>query len=389
MQEDTLGSPFKVSNLGAPVGTITDDRLTGITGSFGRLPAAADIVSNATFGDTSRQGSTEVNLDEYTPDLTFYQTMVNQEAVTDGWIGGSAEQSWTIVGTDATGTQFSLSYADRFTSGDITYTSVWDVADIVWAISRQPGVDIAAVRVDADITTEEDTLRVSTVEQRRGGGWQRISRRSPAVVAAGGDLSLRITMVSPRGNTVTTRSTVAVPRRASGQRAYLQVNGGQSFWSNAAYKNGLSKIIRPSRASPATTRSSRSCACSSRARTCASPAPALRRTTSCVVACRPWCACADELIGPLPARHRPRRGSRSPGGSRRGRVRTTPPTVPAPVPRDSGVPEITSPSGRIAGRRALHRKQRHHRWEMTRAEGSAHEVPGRTAPARGHERMSD
>ena len=35
VQEDPVDGPFKVANLGAPVGTITDDRQTGITGTFG------------------------------------------------------------------------------------------------------------------------------------------------------------------------------------------------------------------------------------------------------------------------------------------------------------------------------------------------------------------
>lgn len=243
VQEDTLGSPFKVANVGAPVGTITDDRLSGITGVFGALPKSARISSTAQFEGRSRQGTSEVNLDNYTPDVTFFQTMLNQERVTDGWIGGSAEQTWTIVGTDARGKQFSVSSGDRFTSSDITFTSVWDLADLVWAISRQPDVSIGSVLVDADITTEEDTLRVSKVQQRRNGRWVAITRRSPAVVKAGATMRLRVSMTSPRGRVERTRVGVEVPRRASGQRAYLQVSGGSSIWNNAAWKNGLENIL--------------------------------------------------------------------------------------------------------------------------------------------------
>ena len=45
IQEESLGAPFKVANLGAPVGTITDDHLTGITGVFGAGPDTAAVTS--------------------------------------------------------------------------------------------------------------------------------------------------------------------------------------------------------------------------------------------------------------------------------------------------------------------------------------------------------
>ena len=38
VQEESLGAPFKVANLAAPAGTITQDRLTGITGTRRRAP---------------------------------------------------------------------------------------------------------------------------------------------------------------------------------------------------------------------------------------------------------------------------------------------------------------------------------------------------------------
>jgi hypothetical protein len=55
IQEDSLGSPFKVANIGDPAGTITDDRLTGITGCFGALPDTATITSTVTMGERSRE----------------------------------------------------------------------------------------------------------------------------------------------------------------------------------------------------------------------------------------------------------------------------------------------------------------------------------------------
>ena len=48
IQKESLGAPFKVANLGAPVGTITDDHLTGITGTLGAVPGTTPVRSTVT-----------------------------------------------------------------------------------------------------------------------------------------------------------------------------------------------------------------------------------------------------------------------------------------------------------------------------------------------------
>ena len=51
VQPDSLGAPFKVANFAAPVGTIDEDHLTGITGTFGPTPNGATITSNRQLQD--------------------------------------------------------------------------------------------------------------------------------------------------------------------------------------------------------------------------------------------------------------------------------------------------------------------------------------------------
>ena len=60
--QDDIIAGFKVANLGGPVGTITQDRLAGITGDLGELPETADIDVTVTQGDTSRTGVSHVPL---------------------------------------------------------------------------------------------------------------------------------------------------------------------------------------------------------------------------------------------------------------------------------------------------------------------------------------
>ena len=108
VQEDPLGAPFKVANIGDPAGTITDDRLTGITGGFGELPETTTITSTVTMGERTREGSTYVNIPAAGAEMTFNEHLANHDRVVDGITGGSAEQDYTITGTDADGSPFEI-----------------------------------------------------------------------------------------------------------------------------------------------------------------------------------------------------------------------------------------------------------------------------------------
>ena len=49
IQGDSLGSPFKVANIGDLLGTIDQDRMTGISGPLGPLPDSAPVTSTVTY----------------------------------------------------------------------------------------------------------------------------------------------------------------------------------------------------------------------------------------------------------------------------------------------------------------------------------------------------
>ncbi len=244
IQEDPLGPGFKVANLSGPVGTITDDRLTGITGGFGAIPRATSVTSTVSYAGRTREGTTSSNLADYNADATFLELLGNHDRVIDGVTGGTERQTWTITGTDADDAPFALTYVDRYTTPfDIAFQSVFDIADVVYGISRQPGVNVDTVNVGSQITDNEDVLTVSSVEQRRRGSWNEIGRRRAAVATSGGTINLRVTLADPSGAETRTRLQVKVPRRSSGNDGYLSVAGGASTYSNAAYAKSLDAIL--------------------------------------------------------------------------------------------------------------------------------------------------
>ena len=101
--------------------------------------------------------------------MTFYQQLINHDAVLESYGPGSELQSWTITGTDH-GVPFNVSHTDRFaSSSDIAFESPWDVADAVWALSSMPGVVVEDVVVNGELADDHSIWRLIRLQQRRGG----------------------------------------------------------------------------------------------------------------------------------------------------------------------------------------------------------------------------
>jgi hypothetical protein len=123
-------------------------------------------------------------------------------------------------------------FADRYTSSnDITWGSVFELADLVWSLAAVPGVNVNSVEVDSDVTDETGSWTVSSVEQRRAGEWQKLTRRNPAIARAGKTLRLRTVLTGPAGTKALPVS-FKVPRRAKKDLTLLSVSGGGDLSNN-------------------------------------------------------------------------------------------------------------------------------------------------------------
>ena len=244
VQEDSLGVPFKVANIGDPAGTITDDRLTGITGGFGALPATTTITSTVTMGERSREGSTYVNIPAAGAEMTFNEHLANHDRVVDGVTGGSAAQDYTITGTDADGSAFSIDFRDRFQSpSDITFDSAFDVADIVYGLTSIEGVSVDSVTMHSDVTTDKSAYSITAVQQRKNGKWVKVTGKAPATIQAGRTVQLRAVLSGPSG-TRYAKYSFAVPKRFHDKKAFVYVTGGNWLFSEAAYQPTVNKIAK-------------------------------------------------------------------------------------------------------------------------------------------------
>ncbi|MGW8564763.1 SpoIVB peptidase S55 domain-containing protein [Isoptericola sp. NPDC055881] len=226
VQEDPLGVPFKVANLGDLGGTITDDRLAGIAGTFGASPTPAPVRSKVSYEGRSRTGTTQVLHPSAFADVTLLAALANHDRVVDGVIGGSETQRWTITGVRA-GTPFTLRYADRYQAfDDVGSTGAFDLANVVATLSSLSNVRLTGVTDDVQVSDSGQRHRVVKIQQRTGGRWIDVTDKT-AKVRAGKTLVLRTQILGSDGHTRTVfREELTIPQRLKGQTGMVTVVGG-------------------------------------------------------------------------------------------------------------------------------------------------------------------
>jgi len=229
VQEDPLGVPFKVANLGELGGTVTDDRLAGIAGTFGTSPTPAPVRSKVSYDGRSRTGTTQVLDASALGDVTLLAGLANHDRVVDGVIGGSETQSWTITGTRS-GSPFRLRYADRYqAAGDVGSVGAFDLATVVATLSSVSNVKLTGVTNDVRVSDNGMRHRVVKIQQRTGGRWVDVTGKT-AKVRAGKTLVLRTQLLGSDGHTRSVfREEIPIPKRLKGQTGVATVVGGNSF----------------------------------------------------------------------------------------------------------------------------------------------------------------
>jgi len=236
VQEDPLGAPFKVANVGLPAGTITDDHLTGISGTFGTMPPETDVTAEASYGDRNRTGESHSLVQDALADVFFSQNLGNADRVIDGIHAGSADRTYTATGTDAEGQPFTLSLDDLYQSDyDISADSVWQEADITWYLSSMEGVTVDSIDTTADYTDDTTVWKVKRLSVRKGGEWVKLGRRDTVKARPGQTLQMQANLVSPTGTTELP-FTVQVPANPKSRYGQIAFVGGSEYYPRGLYK---------------------------------------------------------------------------------------------------------------------------------------------------------
>jgi hypothetical protein len=245
IQGDPLGASYKVANLGDVLGTVDQDRMTGISGQLGDPPSSSFSITS-TLGYTpdsgsasSRTGTSSVQLPDAAAETAFYELLANHQKVLDAYQPGSEEQSWTVKGTSADGA-FTFTGSNLYTDTyDIAFGSSWDLPDLLWLLTNVDGVSIDSVDVHADVTDDVTLLKIKGMQQLRGGKWRNVGKGNPARVKAGHALKMRLVFA---GGTTGKKFTVHIPAKAAGLRGQLYANPAEGYPFERSFPHRLAGV---------------------------------------------------------------------------------------------------------------------------------------------------
>jgi hypothetical protein len=250
IQSDSLGASFKVANIGDVIGTVDQDRMTGIFGTLaGDGPPDFPVTSDVTYTPTGgtaihRVGTSRIQLPSATAEVTFYELLANHQATLDAYQRGSENQSWTVTGKDANGAPFTLSAGNRYTDNtDITFASVWDLPDMLWLLTHLDGVTVESVTQTSHVNDSTAVHKMQGLQQKRGGTWMTVDGTHPAQLRAGKTATLRLRYV---GGDKGKAFTIAVPAKAAGARGRLYTEESPSFWFERSFPHtlgGVKKLV--------------------------------------------------------------------------------------------------------------------------------------------------
>ena len=241
VQEDPVGPGFKVANIGAPVGTIDQDRMAGIGGFLGAVPDASSITSHAT-GDNGadRTGESWVNLPDYMPDVALSQVLANEDRVFDGIGKGSGTLSYTVNGTREDGTPFTVTRSDVYASDyDLTWETVWDFYMTVARLEYNgvEDISITSATTDSSLTRDYQHAAIEDVSIRQGNKWVSLANAHRLALPAGQTAVFKVDLLTKGTGPSSVELQLPISAKDAGRRGWLQIVGGNDQRSGFGGRN--------------------------------------------------------------------------------------------------------------------------------------------------------
>lgn len=237
IQPDALFGSFKLANVGGVVGTVNQDRLTGVRAKLGRGPDPTTVWSKVRSTTTGRKrtGRTFVNRDRDVPDIAPFHVLANIDRILDKIGEGRTQLTWKVVGTRGSGKTWSLKRSNRFADRfDVGFASVFEMFDWLFIINENKFTNVAfdKIRATSKVNESFQRLRLGTVRVAvNGGRFRNIENISRLRVDPRDVIKVRMPLIKYRQSTPfrTLTQHLTVPRRLSGQSMRLGVFGGQSI----------------------------------------------------------------------------------------------------------------------------------------------------------------
>ncbi len=218
-----LQSNYKVGTIGAPVGTFTQDRASGIGGRQGALPASIPLFVNVIDGDRGISNSVRVRVvedEQLMPAIVDAAVVSTLNKTADRNGGGTASLRFKISGVNSKKENLSIDRENMFYSSDSLLKNI--DAELTQALTilmqnKFEPVDIYGITVEAKLSNQVQVAEIFKVAARN------------KKVTPGEKVQLDVTMKPYRGEEFTKTVSFTVPKDHPGGRLALSVRGGSSM----------------------------------------------------------------------------------------------------------------------------------------------------------------
>lgn len=214
------GASFKIASPTGVVGTITQDRMSGIAGVMGVVPKVVPVRLSVSSIDIDRTRETFVELvqdDTFIPGLLLTTLLNGVDSTIDRIGAGTAHVSFEII---ANGLDSSLRRENVFfSSSDIAVVSLTEILESVGLLLNNEFQDVEILDIKIDIAVDS-TRRTAVVEE---------IVLENSVVEPGDALVARVLLRPFRGEPWVETVEIQIPDNMGSGYAVLTVHGGTSY----------------------------------------------------------------------------------------------------------------------------------------------------------------
>lgn len=218
-----LQSGYKVGNIGEPVGSITQDRSTGIGGSLGALPKTIPLFVTANDSDRGLTSNVRVRLvedEQLVPSIVDAVVVNTVSKTVDRAGGGTAKLRFHITGVDSKKNIIEIQRENMFYANEALLKNLNQELSEAMTILMQnkfEPVQLYGIDVEAEVSAQVQVTEVFGV------------RAPAAAVKPGARVPITVTLKPYRGEEFTETVYFTVPKDHPGGKLALNVRGGSSM----------------------------------------------------------------------------------------------------------------------------------------------------------------
>lgn len=210
--------PFKLGSVGAEIGTVNEDRGSGISGLSGKVPESVRLHSSVLDEDTGRTQSLNVRMvqnERMLPMLSVTSVYNNMSNTLDRNGEGTVSLSYTLFPEDLKKRPFTRSNM-YWSSKDISERSVDEMYNVIRILeqNRFEPYKLRDISVDMKVTKDRKTAQLLDASA------------SPTVVSPGDTIYVRARLAPYRGEVFYKDLAFTVPKDQPLGTMILEVRGG-------------------------------------------------------------------------------------------------------------------------------------------------------------------